>query len=78
MNSKEFLKFQAEQHEFVYQQINLYSRYLKCDPIKARYFTTRKRLAQCRFKLDWIASGMTTVTLILKVFSLFLMHLKSV
>jgi fatty acid synthase subunit alpha len=32
MNSEEFLKFQAEQHEFAYQQINLYSRYLKHDP----------------------------------------------
>lgn len=32
MNSEEFLKFQAEQHEFAHQQINLYSRYLKRDP----------------------------------------------
>jgi 3-oxoacyl-ACP reductase-like protein len=31
-NSEEFLKFQAEQHEFAYQQINLYLRYLKRDP----------------------------------------------
>jgi fatty acid synthase subunit alpha, fungi type len=28
MNSEKFLKFQAEQHEFAHQQINLYSRYL--------------------------------------------------
>ena len=32
MNSEKFLKFQAEQHEFAHQQINLYSRYLKRDP----------------------------------------------
>ena len=28
MNSEEFLKFQAEQHDLTHQQINLYSRYL--------------------------------------------------
>jgi fatty acid synthase subunit alpha, fungi type len=32
MNSEKFLKFQAEQHEFTHQQINLYSRYLMRDP----------------------------------------------
>ena len=32
MNSEEFLKFQAEQHDLTHQQINLYSRYLKHDP----------------------------------------------
>jgi fatty acid synthase subunit alpha, fungi type len=32
MNSEEFLKFQAEQHGFMYQQINLHSHYLKRDP----------------------------------------------
>jgi len=31
MNSEEFLKFQAEQHQFAAQQIELYSRYLKKD-----------------------------------------------
>lgn len=31
MNSEEFLKFQAEQHQFAGQQIELYSRYLKKD-----------------------------------------------
>ena len=51
MNSEEFLKFQAEQHEFAYQQINLYSRYLKRDPVKARYFTTKKKLDHHRFRL---------------------------
>jgi fatty acid synthase subunit alpha len=38
MNSEEFLKFQAEQHQFVHQQINFHFRYLKrrVIPAKAR------------------------------------------
>ena len=78
MNSEEFLKFQAEQHEFGYQQINLYSRYLKRDPVKARYFTTKKRLVHRRYKLDQTASGVSRATLISKVFSPFSTHLKPV
>ena len=67
MNSEEFLKFQAEQHEFGYQQINLYSRYLNRDPRQGEILYDKE--TQCRFKLDWTASGVSTVTLILKVFS---------
>jgi hypothetical protein len=37
-------------------------------PIKARYFTTKKRLAHRRFKLDWTALGVTMAILISKVF----------
>jgi 3-oxoacyl-ACP reductase-like protein len=47
-------------------------------PVKARYFTTKKRLAQRGFKLGWTTSGASTATLILKVFSPFLTCLKLV
>jgi fatty acid synthase subunit alpha len=41
----ELLKFQAEQHEFVHQQINLYSCYLK------------RRVIPAKARLDSIALG---------------------
>jgi 3-oxoacyl-ACP reductase-like protein len=58
MNSEEFLKFQAEQHGFAYQQINLYSRYLKCDPRQGEilYDKERASLAQIQARPDSIAS----------------------
>jgi hypothetical protein len=68
LNSDQFLKFQAEQHEFAYQQINLYSRYLNRDPVKARYFTTKKRPAHLIFKFDWTASGVGMAKPISRVF----------
>ncbi len=43
VNSKEFLKFQAERHEFVYQQINLYSRYLKRDPCQGEILYNKEK-----------------------------------
>ena len=56
MNS-EFLKFQAEQHEFAYQQINLYSRYLRCDPRQS--------------EIHYDKGKASSATLIMKVFSPF-------
>jgi malonyl CoA-acyl carrier protein transacylase len=58
MNSEEFLKFQAEQHEFAYQQINLYSRYLKRDPRQGEILYDKERAssAQIQARLDSIAS----------------------
>jgi fatty acid synthase subunit alpha len=57
MNSEEFLKFQAEQHEFAHQQINLYSRYLKRDPRQGEilYDKEKATLAQIQARLDSIA-----------------------
>ena len=67
MNSKEFLKFQAEQHDLTHQQINLYSRYLKHDPCQGEILYDKE--TQCRSKLNGIALGVSTATFILKVFS---------
>lgn len=57
MNSEEFLKFQAEQHEFAHQQINLYSRYLKRDPRQGEilYDKEKASCAQLQVRLDNIA-----------------------
>ncbi|KAI9439787.1 fatty acid synthase [Lactarius indigo] len=57
MNSEEFLKFQAEQHEFAHQQINLYSRYLKRDPRMGEilYDKEKANTAQIQARLDSIA-----------------------
>ena len=57
MNSEEFLKFQAEQHEFAHQQINLYSRYLKRDPRLGEilYDKEKTNAAQLQARLDSIA-----------------------
>lgn len=57
MNSEEFLKFQAEQHEFAHQQINLYSRYLKRDPRLGEilYDKEKTNAAQLQARLDNIA-----------------------
>jgi fatty acid synthase subunit alpha, fungi type len=54
MNSEEFLKFQAEQHEFAYQQINSYSRYLKRDPRQGEilYDKEKANSAQIQVRLD--------------------------
>ena len=54
MNSKEFLKFRAEQHEFAHQQINLYSRYLKCDPRQGEILYDKEKAssAQIQTQLD--------------------------
>jgi malonyl CoA-acyl carrier protein transacylase len=56
MNSEEFLKFQAEQHEFAHQQINLYSRYLKRDPRQGEilYDKEKTSAAQLQAQLDSI------------------------
>jgi len=56
MNSEEFLKFQAEQHEFAYQQINLYSRYLKRDPRQGEILYDKEKAssAQIQARLDSI------------------------
>ena len=56
MNSEEFLKFQAKQHEFAYQQINLYSRYLKRDPRQGEilYDKEKANSAQIQARLDSI------------------------
>ena len=43
VNSEEFLKFQAERHEFVYQQINLYSHYLKRDPCQGEILYNKEK-----------------------------------
>jgi fatty acid synthase subunit alpha len=43
MNSKEFLKFQAKQHEFAHQLINLYSHYLKCDPRQGKILYDKEK-----------------------------------
>jgi fatty acid synthase subunit alpha len=57
MNSEEFLKFQAEQHEFAHQQINLYSRYLKRDPRLGEilYDKEKANAAQLQARIDSIA-----------------------
>ena len=57
MNSKEFLKFQAEQHEFTHQQINLYSHYLKRDPRQGEILYDKEKAssAQIQTRLDNIA-----------------------
>ena len=57
MNSEEFLKFQAEQHEFAHQQINLYSRYLKRDPRQGEILYDKEKAssAQIQARLDSIA-----------------------
>ena len=54
MNSEEFLKFQAEQHEFAQQQINLYSRYLKRDPRQGEilYDKEKANSAELQTRLD--------------------------
>ncbi|KAF8271214.1 fatty acid synthase [Lactarius quietus] len=56
MNSEEFLKFQAEQHEFAHQQINLYSRYLKRDPRLGEILYDKEKAssAQLQARLDSI------------------------
>ena len=56
MNSEEFLKFQAKQHEFTYQQINLYSRYLKRDPRQGEilYDKEKANSSQIQARLDSI------------------------
>ena len=56
MNSEEFLKFQTEQHEFAYQQINLYSRYLKRDPHQGKilYDKEKANSSQIQARLDSI------------------------
>jgi 3-oxoacyl-ACP reductase-like protein len=58
MNSEEFLKFQAEQHEFAYPQINLHSRYWKRDPRQGEILYDKKKAssAQVQAWLDSIAS----------------------
>ena len=57
MNSEEFLKFQAEQHDFAHQQINLYSRYLKRDPRLGEilYDKEKANSAVLQARLDSIA-----------------------
>jgi fatty acid synthase subunit alpha len=59
MNSKEFLKFQAEQHEFVRLQINLYSRYLKHDPRQGEILYDKEKASssQIQARLDSIGRG---------------------
>jgi fatty acid synthase subunit alpha, fungi type len=54
MISEEFLKFQAKQHKFAYQQINLYSRYLKRDPRQGeiRHDKEKASSAQIQARLD--------------------------
>ncbi|KAF8492449.1 hypothetical protein F5888DRAFT_1891852 [Russula emetica] len=54
MNNEGFLKFQAEQHEFAYQQINLYSCYLKRDPRQGEILYDREKASssQIRARLD--------------------------
>ena len=54
MNSEEFLKFQAEQREFAYQQINLYSRYLKRDPRQGEILYDKEKASsvQIQARLD--------------------------
>jgi fatty acid synthase subunit alpha len=56
MNSEEFLKFQAEQHEFAYQQINLHSRYLKRDPRQGEILYDKEKASssQIQARLDSI------------------------
>jgi fatty acid synthase subunit alpha, fungi type len=56
MNSEEFLKFQAEQHEFAYQQINLYSCYLKRDPRQGEILYDKEKASssQIQARLDSI------------------------
>jgi 3-oxoacyl-ACP reductase-like protein len=56
MNSEEFLKFQAKQHEFAYQQINLYFRYLKRDPRQGEILYDKEKAssAQIQAQLDSI------------------------
>jgi 3-oxoacyl-ACP reductase-like protein len=56
MNSEEFLKFQTEQHEFAYQQINLYSRYLKRDPRQGKILYDKEKASssQIQARLDSI------------------------
>jgi fatty acid synthase subunit alpha len=56
LNSEGFLKFQAEQHEFAYQQIILYSRYLKRDPRQGEmlYDKEKASFAQIQARLDSI------------------------
>jgi len=44
MNSKQFLKFQAKQHEFAYQQINVYSCYLKHDPHQGKILYDKEKV----------------------------------
>jgi len=57
MNSEEFLRFQAEQYEFTHQLINLYSRYLKCDPRQGKILFDKEKttLAQLQARLDNIS-----------------------
>ncbi|KAI0264369.1 fatty acid synthase [Gloeopeniophorella convolvens] len=57
MNSEEFLKFQAEQHDFAHQQINLYSRYLKRDPRLGEILHDKEKAnsAQIQARLDSIS-----------------------
>jgi fatty acid synthase subunit alpha len=57
MNSEEFLKFQAEQHDFAHQQINLYSRYLKRDPRLGEILHDKEKAnsVQLQARLDSIA-----------------------
>jgi len=50
MNSEEFLKFQAEQYEFAHQQINLYSRYLKCDPHQGKILFDKEKTTSARLQ----------------------------
>ena len=56
MNSEEFLKFQTEQHEFAYQQINLYSHYLKRDPRQGEILYNKEKAnsSQIQARLDSI------------------------
>jgi len=55
MNSEEFLKFQAEQHEFMYQQINLYSRYLKHDPCQGEILYDKEKASSLQIQV-WLDS----------------------
>jgi len=65
MNSEEFFKLQAEQHEFAHRWVNLY---LKCDPHQGEIVfdkETKRRPPQRSFKLNWVTSvpNMATLTL---------------
>jgi fatty acid synthase subunit alpha len=57
INSEEFLKFQADQHQFVGQQIDLYMRYLKRDPRAGElaYDKEKANTLALQAKLDAIA-----------------------
>jgi fatty acid synthase subunit alpha, fungi type len=56
LNSEEFLKFQAKQHDFAHQQINLYSRYLKRDPRQGEILYDKEKASsvQIQARLDSI------------------------